>query len=518
MTGSHREVERKLDVDAAFVLPDLGGVAGVASVDQPVEHALEAVYHDTPDLRLARARVTLRRRTGGADAGWHLQLPGDRGARQEVHAALGRAATVPPKALRELVLGLTRGAPTEPVATLRTRRIATVVRDEEGRALAEIADDTVHGTAFAPGEGSAAGQSTWREVEVELVDGDEDLLARLVARLTDAGASPATAASKAGRVLADRLAQSPGAPRLPVLRSKKKGEQRPTGADVVLAAVRTQVEALRTADLMVRTSEPDGVHKFRVACRRLRSILAAFRSVLDRTATDPVREELRWLGEQLSDARDSEVALAHLRELVAEQPPEQVPGPVAARLQQAALQEEVKGTAQAARTLRSERYLRLLDALEALLADPPLVEDAGEPADRVLVAGIRRTTKRLRHRIDDARQASPDRAHTLHEVRKAAKRVRYTGEVGEGVLGRRAADLVAAAKQVQEVLGAHQDTELTRSWCERLGRGAFAAGENPWAFGRLHALEEARAARAREEFWELEPSLHPVLEAARKKS
>ena len=69
MTGGHLEVERKFDVDDGFALPDLAGVDGVAASDPPVEHTLEAVYHDTADLRLARARVTLRRRTGVVAAG-----------------------------------------------------------------------------------------------------------------------------------------------------------------------------------------------------------------------------------------------------------------------------------------------------------------------------------------------------------------------------------------------------------------------------------------------------------------
>ena len=112
MAGTQLEVERKLDVDADFVLPDLTAVEGVASADPPVEHPLEAVYHDTDDLRLVRARVTLRRRTGGADAGWHLKLPAAAGARREVHEPLSRAVKAPPKALRDLVLGITRGAPT----------------------------------------------------------------------------------------------------------------------------------------------------------------------------------------------------------------------------------------------------------------------------------------------------------------------------------------------------------------------------------------------------------------------
>ena len=526
MTGWHLEVERKLDVDGAFVLPDLTGVDGVASVDPPVEQSLEAVYHDTDDLRLARARVTLRRRTGGSDAGWHLKLPAAAGARQEVHEPLGRAVKTPPKALRDLVLGITRGAVTAPVTTLRTRRTATVLRDAEGRALAEIADDSVSATVPAAAPGLPAEHRSWRELEVELVDGDPELLHRLVERVLAAGALVSPSASKLARALGDRLDAAPPEPRpgKPAKGKKKKKKQKKartesaSGADVVLAAVRQQVEALRDADLMIRTGQPDAVHKFRVACRRLRSILAAFRPVLDRTATDPLRAELRDFGEQLSDARDGEVALTHLSALVAAQPPELIPGPVAARVQQSRLQEELHGAEQAGRTLGDARYLRLVDALHVLLTDPALAAGAGEPADRVLRDAVRRSGRRLRHRIDDARQAAADQeASALHEARKAAKRVRYTAEVAVDTLGPRAEALVECMERVQDVLGDSRDTEITRAWCERMGRAAMAAGENPFAFGRLHALEEARAAAAQDTFWALEPSLHPVLEAVAKK-
>lgn len=512
MAGTQLEVERKLDVDADFVLPDLAGIDGVASADPPVEHALEAVYHDTDDLRLLRARVTLRRRTGGADAGWHLKLPAGAGARREVHEPLGRAVKAPPKALRELVLGITRGAATAPVATLRTRRVATVVRDADGRALAEIAEDSVVATVPAPGPGEPAEELTWREVEVELVDGDEPLLARLSDRLLAAGARPAAAASKVSRVLASRLGGRAEPAR------DRRGKRRPTAEQVVLAALEARLADLRDADLLVRTGQPDGVHDVRVACRRLRSILAAYRQVLDRTATDPLRAELRWLGEELSDARDGEVALAHLRELVAGQPPELVPGPVAARLQQSALREGAEGAARVRGALEDPRYLRLLDALHDLLADPPRAERAGDPAEDVLRDAVRRTARRLLARIADADRAPGEAvAGALHEVRTSAKRLRYTAEVALGTRGRRTAALIACMQQVQDVLGQHQDSELTRERCVQLGRAAFAAGENPWAFGRLHALEEARADRAREAFRALGPALHAVLERARKK-
>ena len=150
------------------MLPDLAGVPGVAEVREPVEHTLEAAYYDTVDLRLARGRVTLRRRTGGTDAGWHVKLPPVAGARRELHSPLGRAARTPPKAVLEPVLGIVRRSPVTQVATLRTRRLVTEVVDAEGRVLAEVADDHVTGTALPSGPGrppsSACGgrsRSSW---------------------------------------------------------------------------------------------------------------------------------------------------------------------------------------------------------------------------------------------------------------------------------------------------------------------------------------------------------------------
>jgi CHAD domain-containing protein len=342
----------------------------------------------------------------------------------------------------------------------------------------------------------------WREVEVELVDGDEALLGAVGERLGEAGAAPSPSASKLARVLEQRLA-APAAPR-----SRKKNEKASAGA-VVVAALAGQVQALQVADLAIRTDGPDGVHDLRVAARRLRSILAAFRAVLDRTATDPLRAELRWLGQQVSGARDGEVALGHLADLVARQPDELVLGPVAARIQQARIRDAEAGRTAAARALDDLRYLRLLDDLVALAASPPLLPAADASARRVLRAALRRSGRRLRRQVDTARDDPTGSA--LHEVRKAAKRLRYTAEVAEPVLGGRARRVRKVAKRVQTVLGRRQDTAVTRRFCRTLGLAALGAGENPWTFGRLEALEEARGDRATAEFWALGPRLSRTL-------
>ena len=90
----HSEVERKFDADPAMSLPDLTGEAG--SMGEATQSQLDATYFDTADARLARHHITLRRRTGGDDAGWHLKLPAGQDERTEVRLPLGRATrTVP---------------------------------------------------------------------------------------------------------------------------------------------------------------------------------------------------------------------------------------------------------------------------------------------------------------------------------------------------------------------------------------------------------------------------------------
>ena len=99
------EIEQKFDVDAGFERPSFGGLAGVSAAE-PVLHHLSATYYDTEDQRLAASKITLRRRTGGSDAGWHLKLPEGAGERREVHAPLGTAEREVPEELAALERGV----------------------------------------------------------------------------------------------------------------------------------------------------------------------------------------------------------------------------------------------------------------------------------------------------------------------------------------------------------------------------------------------------------------------------
>ena len=198
----HTEVERKFAVTTDTVSPSFGGLSAVAKVERSPVEQLDAVYYDTPDQDLARHRITLRRRTGGPDAGWHLKLPAGADARTEVRTPLGDAGapddTVPDE-LRDVVLAIVRDRPIRPVAHISTARTVDLLFGPDGGALAEFCDDVVRASAEDDGE-----PQEWREWELELVEGgggDAALLDRLANRLFDAGAEPAGHGSKLAKVL-----------------------------------------------------------------------------------------------------------------------------------------------------------------------------------------------------------------------------------------------------------------------------------------------------------------------------
>lgn len=197
MTADHLEIERKFDIDPGFTLPDFTVVPDCASVTGPVTYHLAATYYDTADMRLAAHKITLRRRTGGTDAGWHLKLPAGHDTRRELHEPLGDDQV--PGRLASVVADVTGGAPLGPIAVLETERAVRTLLTQAGLALAEVADDMV--TARRPGADHPP--LTWREVEIEagpaVTPASFDAAAKLLA---SSGARPSASGSKLAKALA----------------------------------------------------------------------------------------------------------------------------------------------------------------------------------------------------------------------------------------------------------------------------------------------------------------------------
>jgi inorganic triphosphatase YgiF len=199
--ADHLEIEAKFDVDAEFALPDLSTIPGSATVSEPVTHSLSATYYDTPDQRLMASKITLRRRTGGPDEGWHLKLPAGGGTRRELQEPLsaGDEADVPAR-LASQVAAVSAGLPLAPIASLQTERTVRTLLHPSQAVLAEVADDLV--TARRTGPGTASEPLRWREVEVEVPEGTPpEVLQAAAELLLAAGARPAGKGSKLARLL-----------------------------------------------------------------------------------------------------------------------------------------------------------------------------------------------------------------------------------------------------------------------------------------------------------------------------
>lgn len=480
--ADHHEIERTYGpVEPGHNLPDLSGVKGVSFVGDPVESRLEATYVDTVDLRLVRAGITLRRRVGGTDEGWHLTLPVG-APRDEVHAPLGKRQTPPPAKLRRLVEGRTRGADLVPVATVVTHRTTRDLLDENGTRLAAVTDDLVEGS-LSGAEG--ADPAAWREWGVELVEGDQDLLAAIDELFSGAGLERSNVQRQVVRVLGARAALPPPIP---------QPGRKPPASRVLHARLAEQVEAVLRNDVAIRRGDHDGVHKVRVACRRLRTALATFRPLVDREMTDPLRDELRWLGRELAMARDAVVVRNRMLGLLDELPRSQQVGPVRRRVRCELDTEARTGLRRAQDTLRSKRYHALVGGLEALVEDPPWTPKAHRATRTVLPGRIRKDVDRVLHRMTVA-ESAPDGARTeaWHAARKAVKRLRYAAEALEPAAGKDARRLRKAARRLTRLLGAHQDAVVTQQRLESLAGTARAAGESDFTYGLLLGREQARA-------------------------
>jgi CHAD domain-containing protein len=473
------ETERKYDVDEDTALPQWDGVGNVQNAVGPEEQLLEATYFDTPDLRLAAAGVTLRRRRGGSDSGWHLKLPVASGTREEIQVGFTRGEArrrnpQPPAELTGLVRALAHAQPVAPVAELSTVRRMWRLTDSEGRELVEVVDDHVTGRTL----GETTETRTWREIEVELAEnGDTTLLDRLERRLDEAGIRRSDAPSKLVRLLGQRLPRRPASP-----------DRRSTVGAVVLAYLREQADAIRALDPAVRRERPDAVHQMRVATRRMRSTLAAYRTVIARDATRELNTELAWLASVLGTARDLEVLEERLHHEVAALPEHLVLGPIQAQLTRYFAGRRTRAHDDLVAALDGDRYLALLTAIDALLTDPPLTAEADKPARRRLTAVLLRVYRHVEENLTTAAHLphGEDRNTALHEARKAAKRLRYACEAATPALGSPARRLTDRVKQLQELLGQHQDAAVSLDVLRELGADAHLEGGNGFTFGLLY--------------------------------
>jgi CHAD domain-containing protein len=344
---------------------------------------------------------------------------------------------------------------------------------EDGCDLAEVALDTVS----VMDNGRV--QTTFSEIEVELLEGSTNVLDRVGKALRRRGARRSDGRPKLFRALGFIPAPPP------------KPGAGASGLLHVAAMLARQYREILAHDPGVRLgSDPEDLHRMRVAVRRARAILRSARPILDRAASEPLRAELKWLGSSLGSVRDLDVLLQRLREQVDALPADD--RFAAERLAQVLADEHELARAQLVEALESDRYLTLLDRLAEMAREP-----AASGRQKPLASLAARRFERLRAGIAGLPKEPSDAE--LHRIRIQVKRARYAAELAEATVGRRAARFIARAKCLQDVIGEHQDAVVAARRIQealastRGSRVAFAAG-------RLVEREEERRHETRAAF------------------
>lgn len=205
--------------------------------------------------------------------------------------------------------------------------------------------------------------------------------------------------------------------------------------------------------------------------------------------------------------RDREVLSERLTAALDEVPRTLLYGPVASRLSTWAGDRPGGASARLIGVLDSRRYLALLDTVDALIADPPLLKAAGKKPHKVIAKAVRKDFRKVAGLVGQALELEPgtDRDTAIHEARKKTKRTRYAAEAARPALGKPAKTMVKSMKSLQNLLGKHQDSVMARQTLLELSAVAHAAGESAFTYGLLYGREEQRATAVEAElpgFWD----------------
>ncbi|HEY6471762.1 MAG TPA: CYTH and CHAD domain-containing protein, partial [Acidimicrobiales bacterium] len=441
----------KFSAAPALALPDLRGFVDTTRLP---EQELRAAYFDTSDLRLWAQGITLRHRVGeGPDEGlWTLKLPSDVADGVLERSELswpGRRESVPFE-VSKILAGLVRHAELRHLLDVATTRQRLVLHDREGNKVGELDDDMVTVTG-GPNDGLR-----FRQIELELADEGEPgsdrsaVTGAVVGALAAAGARAGDGAKFAKALGLGAAAARRGRPLT----------KRARMSDVVRASIEDGLGRLLAHDYLLRAAASDpgveDVHQARVASRRLRSDLKTLRAVLDPVWNDHMRADLRWIGNLLGVVRDIDVLRQEFGSSGDGGDVDDV-GDGLRQLDAVLSAQRRSGVLALREALESQRYLRLLDRLDAATVTPPLLISAprhghsavrpGHRAQKDLPSVVDVPWRSLRKRVRKVGRTPSDAQ--LHRIRIGAKQLRYASELASPVVGKRARRTARRAEALQ---------------------------------------------------------------------
>ena len=268
--------------------------------------------------------------------------------------------------------------------------------------------------------------------------------------------------------------------------------------DLISAYIAEQCSVIIDAEDPLRNGE-NVVHTTRVAVRRLRSTIRIFADLFDVPQAGALEDELVWWAGLLGEVRDLDILTARLLDLIDQLPPELVMGPVASTIQAelGALRKEAADVVVA--ELDGERYRQLVETVRRWQHDVPFVDEAPVAAtkiNRYLKRADKKVARRLAVAVSAAKAGDPAAEDLFHRARKSGKRHRYAVEAAAPFLGDTADKIISSRKDLQDLLGDHQDSRVSARFLRDLGaRLGVRGGHNGFTYGVLYSQERSSTAR-----------------------
>ena len=247
--------------------------------------------------------------------------------------------------------------------------------------------------------------------------------------------------------------------------------------------------------------DPEELHDMRVATRRMRAAMKIFEVALPARARS-FRDTLKWVAGALGEVRDLDVQLDNLETWISDAAAEDQQPLEALR----GVLEEQRAKARKAmlRTLDSRRYARFVASFGSFLQKGPSRRAVGarRPVLEAAPDLVRKPYRKVRKLGDPLNDESSGEEY--HELRKKGKRLRYALEFFSEVYGEPTKEWVKPLKDLQDVLGDHQDAEVATSHLRELsvarGRGRRLPPETIFVMGGISHRYEVRARELRAEF------------------
>jgi CHAD domain-containing protein len=228
-------------------------------------------------------------------------------------------------------------------------------------------------------------------------------------------------------------------------------------ADFALAAARRHFAEFVQREPGTRLGEDaEELHQMRVAARRLRTVLGDLGAVLPARYA-ALREGLGWVAGPLGQLRDLDVQREALAARQAAAPP--AVAPAFHPLLIATDGERAAARAELLMHLQSSRFSAFVDSMSTALRIPDAPADASTTARDAASQLLRRRYRQFRRSAAQLKRSSP--AVEYHDVRRRARRLRYTLDSVGPILDGRGERLLAAVHAVQDLLGEHQDCDVS---------------------------------------------------------